>query len=107
LGLIDLTENLYPNLPFIVIKSNEDSQLALTADVVLPTWNPKELCLPGLTPSASTTVMTVNGDVLVNLMMRRIEFTGERYAKRHQGGYLGHKSRRLSIGMERLAKEKS
>lgn len=107
MGLIDLTENLYPNLPLIVITSNDKSQLALTADVILPTGNPKEFCPPGLTTSTSTTVMTVIGDVLVNLMMRRIEFTSEGYAKRHYGGCLGHKSRRLSIGMERLVKEKS
>jgi len=107
LELIDLAENLYPNFPLIVITSDDKSQLALTADVVLPTGNPKELCPLGLTPSTSTTVMTVIGDVLVNLMMRRIEFTSEEYAKRHHGGYLGHKSRRLSIGMEQLAKEKS
>lgn len=107
LELIDLAENLYPNLPLIVITSNEESHLALTADVVLPTGNPKELCPLGLTPSTSTTVMTVIGDILVNLMMRRIEFSSEEYAKRHHGGYLGHKSRRLAKGMERLAKEKS
>jgi arabinose-5-phosphate isomerase len=107
LELIDLAENLYPNLPLIVITSNEESHLALTADVILPTGSPKEICPLGLTPSTSTTVMTVIGDLLVNLMMRRIEFSSEEYAKRHHGGYLGHKSRRLAKGIERLAKENS
>jgi arabinose-5-phosphate isomerase len=27
------------------------------------------------------------------MMMKRIGFTNEEYAKRHHGGYLGHKSR--------------
>ena len=33
--LIDLTRRLYDNIPFIVITSNTESQLALEADVVL------------------------------------------------------------------------
>jgi arabinose-5-phosphate isomerase len=51
--------------------------------------------------------MTVIEDALVNLIMLRTELTDEEYAKRHHGGYLRHKSRWLSIGMERLANEKS
>ena len=42
------------------------------------------------------TVMTVIGDVLVVGTMERIGFTTADYAKRHHGGYLGSKSRRLS-----------
>jgi arabinose-5-phosphate isomerase len=37
--------------------------------------------------------MAVIGDVLVVLMMEKIGFTKEEYAKRHHGGYLGQKSR--------------
>jgi arabinose-5-phosphate isomerase len=37
--------------------------------------------------------MTVIGDVLIVSMMEKIGFTNEEYAKRHHGGYLGHKSR--------------
>lgn len=93
LELVELAENLYSNLPLIVITSNGDSQLAQMADVCIETGNPKEVCVLGLTPSTSTTVMTVIGDVLVVLMMKRIGFNNEEYAKRHHGGYLGHKSR--------------
>lgn len=93
LELVELAENLHPNLPLIVITSNKDSQLAQMADVCLETGNPKEVCILGLTPSTSTTVMTVIGDVLVVMMMKRIGFNNEEYAKRHHGGYLGHKSR--------------
>lgn len=93
LELVELAENLYSNLPLIVITSNGDSQLAQMADVCIETGNPKEVCILGLTPSTSTTVMTVIGDVLVVLMMKRIGFNNEEYAKRHHGGYLGHKSR--------------
>jgi arabinose-5-phosphate isomerase len=93
LELVDLAENLHPGLPLIVITSNEKSQLAQLADACLLTGNPKEVCILGLTPSTSTTVMTVIGDVLVVMMMKRIGFNNEEYAKRHHGGYLGDKSR--------------
>ncbi len=46
-----------------------------------------------MTPTTSTTMMTVIGDVLVVNVMRVIGFTREENAKRHHGGYLGHKSR--------------
>jgi len=92
--LVDLAENLYANIPLIVITSDGDSLLAQLADVCIETGNPKEVCTLGLTPSTSTTVMTVIGDVLVVMMMKRIGFSNEEYAKRHHGGYLGDKSRR-------------
>lgn len=38
--------------------------------------------------------MTVIGDILVVNVTRLIDFTTEEYAKRHHGGYLGHKSRK-------------
>jgi arabinose-5-phosphate isomerase len=94
LELVQLSENLYEGLPLIVITSDKESQLAQVADVCLETGNPKEVCILGLTPSTSTTVMTVIGDVLVVMMMKRIGFTNEEYAKRHHGGYLGDKSRK-------------
>jgi arabinose-5-phosphate isomerase len=40
--------------------------------------------------------MTVIGDSLVVMMMKRIGFTAEDYAKRHHGGYLGEKSRKAA-----------
>ncbi|MFV0376201.1 MAG: SIS domain-containing protein [Mangrovibacterium sp.] len=92
--LVDLADNLYANLPIIVITGNPDSELCKMADVTLFTGNPKEVCTLGLTPSTSTTTMTVIGDVLVVLMMKSIGFTNADYAKRHHGGYLGDKSRR-------------
>ena len=93
LELVHLAENLYEGLPLIVITSNKESELAGMADVCIETGNPKEVCILRLTPSTSTTVMTVIGDVLVVMMMKRIGFSNEEYAKRHHGGYLGHKSR--------------
>jgi arabinose-5-phosphate isomerase len=94
--LIDLARNMISDIRFIVITGNENSPLAKSADVCLPTGNPKEVCPLGLTPTTSTTVMTVIGDLLVVETMKRIHFSVSDYAKRHHGGYLGAVSRQQS-----------
>ena len=94
LELVELAENLHTGLPLIVISSNPESVLAKNADAFINTGNPKEVCPLGLSPTTSTTVMTVIGDALVVSMMNKIGFTSEQYAKRHHGGYLGDKSRK-------------
>lgn len=93
--LTQLAHNLNPNLKFIVITGNLDSPLAKEADVCLSTGNPEEVCLLSLTPTTSTTTMTVIGDLLVVLTMKQTGFNTTDYAKRHHGGYLGEKSRSL------------
>jgi len=93
--LIDLSRCLYPGIKFIVITSNTESPLAEQSDICLSTGNPQEVCNLGLTPTTSTTVMTVIGDILVVSTMRKIDFKASDYAKRHHGGYLGNKSRDL------------
>lgn len=93
LELIDLSRGLLPGIPMIVITGNAESILAKEANVALLTGNPAEVCSLGLTPTTSTTMMTVIGDVLVVLTMRLIGFKNEDYARRHHGGYLGEKSR--------------
>ncbi len=94
--LIDLKNNLFPQIPVIVITGNENSPLASKADCYILTGAPEEVCILGLTPTTSTTMMTVIGDALVVLMMSKIDFNAEEYAKRHHGGYLGIKSRAIS-----------
>ena len=91
--LITLARRLYPEIPLIAITSNKDSVVATEADVVLCTGNPKEVCPLGLSPTTSTTIMTVIGDILVVQMMKKIGFTSKDYSLRHHGGYLGEKSR--------------
>lgn len=97
LELIPLARGLRPNVKFIVITGNGESQLAKDADALLCTGNPKEVCALGLTPTTSTTTMTVIGDILVVSTMKAISFTNQEYAKRHHGGYLGEKSREQSV----------
>jgi arabinose-5-phosphate isomerase len=94
--LIELKNNLYPEIPVIVVTGNISSPLAEKADCFILTGSPKEVCTLGLTPTTSTTVFTVIGDALVVMMMEKIGFTATDYAHRHHGGYLGIKSREIS-----------
>ena len=88
-----LADNLYNDLPLISITGNNNSPLSKMSDESLFTGNPKEIGPLGLTPTTSTTVMTVVGDLLVVGMMEKIKFTREDYAKRHHSGYLGKKAK--------------
>lgn len=91
--LVSLSKNIYPDIPLIVISGAPQSPLAELADYVLPTGAAPEVCPLGLTPTTSTTMMTVIGDILVVNVMQAIGFTREEYAKRHHGGYLGRAAR--------------
>lgn len=95
LELVALTRRMYPTLPFILITGNTGSPLSELVEVTLSTGNPPEVCPLGLTPTTSTTVMTVLGDLLVVSVMQSIGFTYQDYSLRHHGGYLGDKSREL------------
>ncbi|MBL4624963.1 MAG: SIS domain-containing protein [Flavobacteriales bacterium] len=88
-----LVKRVYPNIKIILITGNGQCDLAKSSDVCLHTGNPKEICPLGLTPTTSTTVMTVVGDVLVVLLMEKIGYTKEQYALCHHSGYLGQKAR--------------
>lgn len=94
--LTELSHRLNPELKRIVITGNPESPLAEAADICIATGHPDEVCALGMTPTTSTTVMTVIGDILVVETMKRTGFTIEDYSKRHHGGYLGQRSRELS-----------
>ncbi|MEO8410280.1 MAG: SIS domain-containing protein, partial [Propionivibrio sp.] len=79
--LIELKNHLYAEVPVIVITSQADSPLAPKVQCVILTGNPPEVCALGLTPTTSTTVMTVIGDALVVLLMEKIKFSVVDYAK--------------------------
>lgn len=93
LELIELARNLNPKVQIISITGNPDSVLGKESTICLSTGMPEEVCPLGLTPTTSTTCMTVLGDIIVVMMMEKIEFTKEEYAKRHHSGYLGQKAR--------------
>ncbi len=96
LELLGLVSELHKDIPVIVLTGNSDSRLAESADHLLLTGDPPEVCMLGLTPTTSTTVMAVIGDAVVVLLQERIGFTKKDYARRHHGGYLGQKSREQS-----------
>lgn len=89
IDLIALARNLYPGLPMMVITGNPDSPLGRATEITLSTGGAPEVCPLGMTPTTSTTAMTVIGDILVVSVMNATGFTREEYAKRHHGGYLG------------------
>ncbi len=105
LELVELAKNLYKGLPLIVISGKIDSLLAEIADVAIHTGDPGEVCPLGLSPTTSTTVMTVIGDALVVSLMNKTGFTSKDYALRHHGGYLGVKSRKAA-GKETMSDER-
>ena len=90
----ELADQLYNNLTVIAITGDLNSPLAKVSNKCLFTGNPKEICPLGLTPTTSTTVMTVVGDILVVSMMKKINFSKKDYAKRHHSGYLGEKAKK-------------
>jgi arabinose-5-phosphate isomerase len=91
--LLPLAKRLFPDIKSIGLTGHPENELGTQVDVCLSTGYPKEVCPLGLTPTTSTTVMTVLGDVIVVMLMQKIGFTKSDYAMRHHSGYLGQKSR--------------
>lgn len=91
--LAELSLALFPELSIILLSKNPDSPLSKIAHICVLTGSPEEICPLGLTPTTSTTVMGVVGDLIVVLLLEKIGFTKEMYAARHHGGYLGKKAR--------------
>jgi arabinose-5-phosphate isomerase len=91
--LITLAGNLHPGIQVICITGKGDSELAQGSDVALLTGGAPEICPLGLTPTTSTTLMTIIGDMIVVSTMEKLGFTKEEYSKRHHSGYLGKVAR--------------
>jgi arabinose-5-phosphate isomerase len=96
LELIQLSRNLYKNIPIISITGKKESDLCKESDICLHIGDAEEICPLGLTPTISTTLMTVMGDILVVETMKEKGFTKKEYSKRHHSGYLGQKSKEES-----------
>lgn len=93
LELLPLARRIFPDIKSIGLTGHPEHELGAKVDVCLSTGHPKEVCPLGLTPTTSTTVMTVLGDVIVVGLMKKIGFTKSDYALRHHSGYLGIKSK--------------
>tara|TARA_R110002074_G_scaffold354644_1_gene526561 strand:- start:814 stop:1419 length:606 start_codon:yes stop_codon:yes gene_type:complete len=95
LELIELAKRMYSDINIICITGKKDSPLANQSDIILHTGDADEICPLGLTPTISTTLMTVIGDILVVELMKKIKFTKAEYVKRHHSGYLGSKVKQI------------
>ncbi len=73
----------------IAITCNGESSLGRYSDVVIEIGDIDEACPFGLAPSTSTTVMLAVGDALALTVLKRREFTREKFAEFHPGGALG------------------
>ena len=96
LELIHLAKNIYPSVNIISITGKKESELCKESDICLHIGDAEEICPLGLTPTISTTLMTVMGDLLVVETMKAIGFTKKEYSQRHHSGYLGQKSKEES-----------
>ena len=94
--LVHLARNLYKNIKTICLTSKPSSPLGKAVDVVLHTGDPRELCPLGLTPTTSVIAMLVIADILTVLSMQERRYTVADYHKRHHGGYLGQKAKKMS-----------
>lgn len=92
--LIDLVHNIgYGNLIFAVVgKLNE--RISLKCADYIEYGEVEEICPLGLTPTTSTTVMSVISDLIVVGLMKQNSFTKLEYSKLHHAGYLGEKSKK-------------
>ena len=88
-----LAKRLIPTVKVVALTGKYDSELAGRSDFVLWTGDPKEICPLGLTPTTSTTTMSVIGDVLSALIVHLSGYSNQDYALRHHSGYLGERSR--------------
>ena len=97
LELETLAKRLIPSLKIVAITGKQNSTLANKSDFVLWTGDPVEACPLGLTPTTSTTAMTVIGDVLAVLVVQMSGYGANDYALRHHSGYLGSKAKSSAL----------
>ncbi len=92
--LVSLARALHKKIPTVCLTGSKSSPLARTADLVLYTGNPKEVCPLNLTPTASVLAMLAIADVLTVLSIEARNYTATDYKKRHHSGYLGARAGR-------------
>lgn len=91
--LITLVHDLGYSNPIFVITGKTNPLLNLKCSDVFEFGEVQEICPLGLTPTTSTTCMSVISDLIVVDFMSSKNFTTCDYYKRHHGGYLGEKSK--------------
>ena len=93
LELIELIHALeYNNLIFAIV-GETNSDINIRCADYIEFGKVEEICPLGLTPTTSTTCMSVISDLIVVGLMEYKKFTKEKYSKFHHAGYLGEKSK--------------
>ena len=77
------------NVPIISITSNKKSTLAKKSNVLLEIPKNIEACPLELAPTSSTTVSLVLGDALAVSLLKKNDFTKQKFSELHPGGKLG------------------
>ncbi len=78
-------------VPIMAITANEQSYLAVQADIHLYTPMAAEACPLDLAPTVSTTLALALGDALAMCIMRERNFTPSDFGSLHPAGSLGNK----------------
>jgi len=91
-------------VPIIAITSNEKSQLACLANVILKIPKTAEACPLNLAPTTSTTTTLVLGDCIAIALMQKRSFKKEQFAQFHPGGNLGKKLKKVEEIMTPVGK---
>jgi arabinose-5-phosphate isomerase len=91
--LINLAQNIYPDMQVICITGNDESDLSEISDTTIWTGGGTEIDRFELVPTTSTTLMTIIGDILVVQLMDKINFTKEHYNLLHHSGYIGQQTK--------------
>ena len=76
-------------VPIIAITSNSESTLAKKCTVLLEIPKNIEACPLELAPTSSTTVSLVLGDALALTLLKKNDFTKQKFSELHPGGKLG------------------
>ena len=93
LELIGLAKDLHKDLKIFAMVGETNEYNDSNCSFVLKFGPVQEICPLGLTPTTSTTCMSVICDLLVVGMINKNFFTKDQYAKRHHGGYLNIKAK--------------
>mgnify|MGYP001412152474 CR=1 FL=1 len=84
----ELAHQLYDHLPVIALTGDLNSPLAKVSNEYLFTGNPKEICPIGLTPTTSTTLITLSENNLHDRNIKKINFNQTYYPKISHRCYL-------------------
>jgi len=95
--IVQLVDLIHHNLEYrnliVAIVGNQSYHFETQCAEVIQFGPVDEICPLGLTPTTSTTCMSVICDMIVAGLIEKRKFTKEQYSKFHHGGYLGEVSR--------------